>query len=138
MLISFCKRNNTYNAIDKIHQRLKAIQQYLLDSQIIPIHIMTIIAFVSICYIGISENFSFSFTKNWFIIVWQKENNFPISRRRKMVHCRSPSSFVRKWQFTSLLSSDGEKRHHSYDTYTIVTCEIIHIENVQCSTEEWP
>ena len=57
---------------------------------------MTIIAFVSICYIGISENFSFSFTKNWFIIVWQKENNFPISRRRKMVHCRSLSSFVRK------------------------------------------
>ena len=48
-----------------------------------------------------------------------------------MVHCRFPNSFARKWHFTSLVSCHGEERHHSYEVCTIVTCEIIHIENVQ-------
>ena len=80
--------------------------------------------------VGSPKTFDHSYTKNWFIVVWQKENNFPISRRRKMVHCRFPNSFTKKWQFTSLVSCHGEKRHHSYEVCTIVTSEIIHIENV--------
>ena len=66
-----------------------------------------------------------------------EENNFPIPRKRK--NNGSPSPFGRKWRFTSLVSSDGEtKRHHSYKAYTAVKCEIIHSEDVQCSTREWP
>ena len=57
-------------------------QQHPLDIHIIPIHIMTV-TFVSICQIGISQISSFSYTKNWFIVVWQKENNFQFQVREK-------------------------------------------------------
>ena len=43
-------------------------QQYPLDSHIIPIHIVTVI-FVRICKNSISQILSFSYTKNWFIVV---------------------------------------------------------------------
>ena len=46
-------------------------QQYLLDIYIY--HIFVKLVFLK-C--------SFPCTKNWFIIVWQKENNFPIPRKR--------------------------------------------------------
>ena len=54
-----------------------------------------------------------------------------------MVHRRFLSSFTKKWQFTSLVSSDLEKKHRFYEACTIVTCEVIHSEDVQFSTDEY-
>ena len=50
-------------------------QQYLLD---IYIYIYIYHIFVKLVFLKCS----FPCTKNWFIIVWQKENNFPIPRKR--------------------------------------------------------
>ena len=35
------------------------------------------------------------------------------------------------------MSSDLEKKHRFYEACTIVTCEVIHSEDVQCSTDEY-
>ena len=64
----------------------------------------------------------------------EKEINNSIPRKRKMLGA-CPSSFARKSHFTSLVSSDGEKRHHVYKACTIVIFEIIHTDDVQCNTK---
>ena len=82
-------------------------QQYLLDVHITPLMSWQLHFWVFV-NLALLNFLSFSYTKNWFIFVWQTENSFSIPRKRK---CRCPSSFARKSQFTSLVSSNGVKRH---------------------------
>ena len=83
--------------------------------------------------VGSPKTFDHSYTKNWFIVVWQKENNFPISRRRKMVHCRFPNSFTKKMTIYFSGELPWRKKatflwsmHHSYKwNYTYWKCALL-------------
>ena len=78
--------------------------------------------------------FSFSLTKNWFIVVWQKENNFSISRKRNNVTLKVSQLICEKMTIYSLIGSDGGKKapilwrmHYSYMwNYTQWKCTMQH------------
>ena len=81
-----------------------------------------------------SRFFLFSFTKNWLIVVWQKENNCSISRKRNNVTLKVSQLICEKMTIYSLIGSDGEKKtpflwriHYSYMwNYTQWKCTMQH------------
>ena len=79
--------------------------------------------------------FTFPYTKNWLIVVWKKKNNFPAPRKRK---CKVSKLICEKISIYFSGELRWRKKAPFFEACAIVTCEIVHSEDVECNIKEWP